>query len=307
VLIKGKWIAGERQKVFQDSQFTRHMIDANRYVPPGSDHTLTGDFRMHSDFGSQFLPTARNILVYLPPGYDSDSARRFPVLYLNDGQNLFDGATSFVPGHEWGVDETANDLITTHLIEPLIIVGIYNTGEHRFDEYTPTADPRLKKGGKADLYGRLLVEEVKPFIDASYRTQTSPNKTGLGGSSLGGLVSIHLGLRYPTVFGKLIAMSPSVWWDRGAILREVRSLRIKPSTRIWLDIGMKEGAYTLRNIRALRDALISGGWRLGDDLSYFEANGEQHNELAWGKRVGPALQFLFPAPRPDNHISLPSN
>ena len=291
--------------MFQESQFTRHMIDAKLYAPPGSDHTLTGDFRMHSDFRSRFLPNPRNILVYLPPGYDSDSTRRFPVLYLNDGQNLFDGATSFVQGEEWGVDETAHELITTGLIQPLIIVGVYNTGEHRIDEYTPTLDPRVRKGGKADLYGRLLVDEVKPFIDSCYRTQTGPNKTGLGGSSLGGLVSMHLGLKYPTVFGKLVAMSPSAWWDRGAILHEVRSLRVKPSTRIWLDIGTNEGAYTIRNIRALRDALIAGGWRLGDDLSYFEARGAHHNEKAWGKRMGPALQFLFPAPRPDNRMDFP--
>jgi predicted alpha/beta superfamily hydrolase len=281
------------------------MIDAKLYAPPGSDHTLTGDFRMHSDFQSRFLPSPRNILVYLPPGYDSDSARRFPVLYLNDGQNLFDGATSFVRGEEWGVDETAHELITAGLIEPLIIVGLYNTGVHRIDEYTPTADPRSKKGGKADLYGRMLVEEVKPFVDSCYRTQTGPNKTGLGGSSLGGLVSMHLALKYPTVFGKLVAMSPSAWWDRGAILREVCSLRVKPSTRIWLDTGTKEGGYTIRTIRALRDALIAGGWRLGDDLSYLEARGEHHNEIAWGKRMGPALQFLFPAPRPHNRLNFP--
>ena len=287
---------------------TRQMIDANRYAPVGPEHTLTGDFRMHGSFRSRFLPSPRNILVYLPPGYDNDSARRFPVLYLNDGQNLFDGATSFVVGEEWGVDETAHELITANVIEPLIIVGIYNTGEHRMDEYTPTVDARLKKGGKADSYGRLLVEELKPFIDARYRTQTGPSQTGLGGSSLGGLVSMHLGLRYPTVFGKLIAMSPSVWWDRGAILRELRSLRVKPSTRIWLDIGTKEGGYTIRSIRALRDALTTRGWRLGDDLSYFEARGEGHNELAWGKRVGPALQFLFPSPRSANRTShQPSN
>jgi predicted alpha/beta superfamily hydrolase len=148
----------------------------------------------------------------------------------------------------------------------------------------------------------MLVEEVKPFVDSCYRTQTGPNKTGLGGSSLGGLVSMHLALKYPTIFGKLVVMSPSAWWDRGVILRQVRSLRVKPSTRIWLDIGTMEGGYTLRTIRALRDALIAGGWRLGDDLSYLEARGEHHNEMAWGKRMGPALQFLFPAPRPNNQI-----
>jgi predicted alpha/beta superfamily hydrolase len=233
------------------------------------------------------------LLVYLPPGYDDQPARRYPVLYLNDGQNLFDGATSYVQGQDWGVDETAEKLIRAGEIEPLIIVAIYNTGEQRIDEYTPTVDPRVKKGGGADLYGRLLVEEVKPLVDESYRTHIGPAQTGLGGSSLGGLVSLHLALKYPSVFGKLMAMSPSVWWDRGMILRRVQGLKVKPSTRIWLDIGTKEGKLTTRNVRTLRDSLASKGWRLGDDLSYLEAKDAHHNEVAWGQRVDKALRFLY--------------
>lgn len=269
------------------------MRDAIRYAPTGPDHTLTGDFRMYYDFRSRFLPHDRHVLVYLPPGYEDHLTRRYPVLYMNDGQNLFDGATSFVLGQDWGVDETAESLITAGEIEPLIIVAIYNTGAERIEEYTPTMDPKFKKGGRADLYGRLLVEEVKPLIDGSYRTLVGPGNTGLGGSSLGGLVSLHLALKYPNVFGKLMAMSPSVWWDRGMILRRVQSLKVKPSTRIWLDIGTKEGKVTTRNVRTLRDTLASKGWRIGDDLSYFEARNGLHNEVAWGRRVDKALRFLF--------------
>ncbi len=269
------------------------MIEPIRYAPTGPHHTLTGDFRMHYDFRSRFLPNDRHLLVYLPPEYDDHTSRRYPVLYLNDGQNVFDGATSYVQGQDWGFDETAESLIRGGEIEPLIIVAIYNTGEDRIDEYTPTVDARLKKGGAADLYGRLLVEEVKPLIDESYRTLVGPAQTGLGGSSLGGLVSLHLALKYPHVFGKLMAMSPSVWWDRGMILRRVQSLQVKPSTRVWLDIGTKEGKLTTRNVRTLRDALAIKGWRLGDDLSYYEAKNALHDELAWGKRVDKALRFLF--------------
>jgi predicted alpha/beta superfamily hydrolase len=260
-------------------------------------HTLTGDFRHHTSLQSTFLDHSRDVIVYLPPNYDTDDWRRYPVLYLHDGQNLFDTATAF-GGMEWGVDETAQRLILTGKLDPLIIVGIYNTGEHRIDEYTPTVDPRQQRGGKADLYGRFIVEELKPFIDHSYRTMAGPEFTGLGGSSLGGLVSFYLGMKYPYVFGKLMVMSPSVWWDYGMILKYAQSLRAKPSTRIWLDIGSKEGKFTPGYVRNLRDILVSQGWRLNADLKFQEVRGGQHNERAWAKRVEPAFRFLFPKTRP---------
>src|SRR5918992_4420314 len=121
-------------------------------------HTLSGEFRTHKSFHSRFLPSDRDILVYLPPGHDANKKQRYPVLYLHDGQNLFDGATSFIKGVEWQVDETAQALITNGAIRPVIIVGIYNTGKERIDEYTPTVDVRHKMGGKADLYGRMIEE-----------------------------------------------------------------------------------------------------------------------------------------------------
>ncbi len=242
---------------------------------------------------SRFLDRPRDVQVYLPPGYESDAGRRYPVLYMHDGQNLFDSTTAF-GGQEWGVDETAQELILNSMIEPLIIAGIYNTGEHRIEEYTPSYDSRQKKGGRADQYGRFIVEELKVLIDREYRTRSGPQHTGLGGSSLGGLATIYLGLKYPQIFCKLIVMSPSVWWDHGVILRFVESLAAKPSTRIWLDIGTREGKFTTGNVRKLRDALIAQGWRLKDDLRYLEVKGGQHHELDWGKRVEPALKFLYP-------------
>ncbi len=260
---------------------------------PASAHTLTGEFQYHKNLQSQFLDQHRDVIVYLPPGYRHDIGRRYPVLYLQDGQNLFDNTTAFA-GQEWGVDETAQKLITSGEIEPLIIVGIYNTGVHRIDEYTPTIDPKQKKGGKADQFGRFIVEELKPIIDHGYRTLPGVEHTGLGGSSLGGLVTLFLGLKYPQIFSKLMVMSPSVWWDHGVILRVVESLRAKPSTRIWLDVGTKEGKFAPGHVRALRDALIAQGWRLKDDLSFLQVKGGLHNEQAWGGRVEPALKFLYP-------------
>jgi predicted alpha/beta superfamily hydrolase len=258
-------------------------------------HTLTGDIRIHNGFHSSFLAHDRTIIVYLPPGYDPSAPRRYPVLYLHDGQNVFDRATSI--GEEWRVDETAQALITTHEIEPLIVVGIYNTGEHRVAEYTPTPSSTAGgRGGQAALYGRLLVEELKPLIDREYNTLPSAASTGMGGSSLGGLLTLHLGLTYPTVFTRLAALSPSVWWDDREILREIEALTGKPPLRIWLDAGTGEGEQVVADARRLRDALISKGWVLGQDLAYYEAKGGRHNEESWASRVGLFLRFLYPPP-----------
>lgn len=269
------------------------MTHSLRYAPSGSGHTLTGEFRIYRHFHSRFLEHDRNILVYLPPGYLEHEKKHYPVLYMNDGQNMFDGATSFVHGEEWGLDESVEELVREREIEPLIIVAIYNTGHERIEEYTPTIDPKLKKGGRANLYGSFIIEELKPLIDSSYRTRVGAGHTGIGGSSLGGLVSLYLAFKHPNVFGNVLAMSPSVWWDRGMIIERVKSLKIKPSTRIWLDIGTKEGRHTTRNVRLLRDALMGKGWRAGADLGYYEDKHGAHNEVSWGKRAPRALRFLF--------------
>jgi predicted alpha/beta superfamily hydrolase len=253
-----------------------------------------GEFRQHEGFRSKFLPTARDVLVYLPPGYDAEALRRYPVLYLHDGQNLFDGATAYIPGQDWRVGQTGDALIREQAVEPLIIVGIYNTGRERVEEYTPSADPRLKVGGKADLYGRLIVEELKPLIDSHYRTRAGVCDTGLGGSSLGGLVTAYLGLRHPQVFGKLAVVSPSVWWDCRRILRDVAALKSPTDARIWLDVGTGEGMGAIKDARLLRDALVARGWHLDRDLRYHEAHGARHTESAWAQRVEPILRFLYP-------------
>jgi hypothetical protein len=156
-------------------------------------HTLTGNVTSYPDFRSRILGGKRRIWVCLPPSYDSDPERRFPVLYLQDGQNVFDGATAFLAGHEWEADETAERLIEQGRIEPLIIVAVDNAGARRVDEYTPAPDAR-DHGGGADLYGRMLVEELKPWVDQTWRTRADREDTGIGGSSLGALVSLWVGL-----------------------------------------------------------------------------------------------------------------
>ena len=249
--------------------------------------------RLHRQFHSTMLPDDRDLIVYLPKEYDR-SDRRYPVLYLHDGQNLFDGNTSYIAGRTWSVHETADRLIASGQVEPLIIVGIYNSGEHRIREYTPTNDPKYG-GGEADLYGRLLIEEIKPFIDKTYRTLKGPPHTGLGGSSLGGLVTLYLGLLHPDVFGKLAVLSPSVWWNQKSILAFVTETIPTPRPRIWLDMGTKEGIRTLKDSDVLHQLLVERGWVDGVDVMYLHVHGGTHDEVAWATRVGPFLKFLFPA------------
>ena len=274
-------------------------------------HLPDRQLRRHEHFHSEFLERDRHVLVWLPPGYEPDVSgrtftsqvggddsfdlnRRYPVLYMHDGQNLFEPDTAFQKGEHWRVGETATELIDAGRIEPLIIVGIYNTGEARLNEYTPTDDVRLG-GGHADRYARMIIEELKPLIDREYRTRTDAANTGVAGSSLGGLVSLHLGLTHPRVFSKIAALSPSVWWDRKAILKTVRQSRSKPRLRLWVDMGTAEGYRGLDDARLLKAALVGLGFVDGVDLHYAEYEGATHSEQAWSERVGPMLEWLFPA------------
>ena len=256
----------------------------------------SGQLHKHEQFRSRFLRNQRDLIVYVPPGYDEQPQRRFPVLYLHDGQNLFDRATAF-GGQDWNVHGAADYLIQSGAIEPLIIVGIYNTGKSRIYEYTPTKVPKLG-GGRADRYAKFLMQEVMPFVQQQYRALPEPSQTGIGGSSLGGLVSLYIGLKYPQTFGKIAALSPSVWWNQRVILRLAAAADPRPRPRIWLDIGTREGPKIVPDVEQFRDLLLKKGWREGQDLHYERVEGAEHNEAAWSQRVGPFLQFLYPAITP---------
>jgi predicted alpha/beta superfamily hydrolase len=246
------------------------------------------------NFHSEILPDDRAVSVYLPPQYLEQEERRFPVFYLQDGQNLFDGRTSYIAGKTWRANTTADQLAESGEIEPVILVGVANTGLRRMAEYTPTRDFKMG-GGEGRSYGRLLMEELKPLIDKSFRTLTEPESTGLGGSSLGGLVSLYLGFAHPEVFGKIAVMSPSLWWDHRSILNAIQQQKTKPELRIWLDMGTAEGARHLRDADTLERLLLKRGWRSGVDLAYVKAPGAVHDEQAWSDRFGDVLRFLFPA------------
>ncbi len=255
----------------------------------------TLDYR--NDFRSSLPGDERQLAVYLPPGYHAEVDRAYPVLYMQDGQNLFDGRTSYVPGQHWHLKETADNLINEGAIEPLIIVGVYHAGPRRVEEYTPSVDPNFKVGGGAELYGRVLAEELKPFIDGAYRTKRGREHTGVGGSSLGGLVSLYLGLTRGDTFGRVIAMSPSLWWDGCWLLRNLGDLARGPKAKIWIDAGTMEGANTDCNAEALRDALVARGYARGSQVEFMRADGGRHTEQDWAHRVHHGLRFTFAAHR----------
>jgi predicted alpha/beta superfamily hydrolase len=252
------------------------------------------ELRKHEQFFSRFLRNRRDIIVYLPPGYDKRTDGHFPVLYMQDGQNLFDGETSFVRGMDWHVGQTADELICSGRIEPLIIIGVYNTGKSRIREYTPTRAPGLGGGG-ADRYGKFVLRELMPFVRANYRVDHAAESSGIAGSSLGGLLALYLGLKIHRVFGKIGALSPSVWWNQRIMLRLAAKTKVDSRPRIWLDVGTREGPRTVEDVEKFRDVLLERGWRLGYDVHYERVEGAEHNEAAWAARVGPFLEFLFPA------------
>ncbi len=270
-------------------------------APPARRHTLTGDVREHRDFPSVFV-RPRTVRVWLPPGYDADTTRRYPVLYFHDGNNVFDAATSFI-GIEWGVDEAATRLVESGRVPPFIVVAVDNTPD-RMSEYTPAAD-RAHGGGGAAAYARFLIEELKPFIDLTYRTRPGPGATGVVGSSLGALVSLWLGLEHPEVFTRIGVVSPAAWWGGGDLARRVAA-GAGAGLKIWLDVGTREGrgaadaAREVDEVRVLRDALRARGYVEGKDLHYEEIEGAVHNEAAWAARVERIMAFLLaPGTSPD--------
>ncbi|HEX8701154.1 MAG TPA: alpha/beta hydrolase-fold protein [Myxococcaceae bacterium] len=264
--------------------------------PPRPD-TITGTVAYHDVSGTSLGLKDRRLIVWMPPGYDPAGTRRYPVLYMHDGQSIMNTKTAAF-GIEWQVDETAQSLIQAGQMEPIIIVGVYNTDD-RIPEYTPVATAQYG-GGKANDYGRLLVEVIKPLIDDKYLTKPGAEFTGVAGSSLGGLVSMYFGITRSDTFSRIGVISPSVWWADRDIVTRVQALNAKPPLRIWVDIGtnedgsVSESEETVNDTRALRDALIAEGWVLDTDLKYLEVQGGRHHENSWAARMDQILKYLYP-------------
>lgn len=270
--------------------------EAEPWQPVHRPHSLTGDFRLHCQLPSAHLKYARNVIVYLPPGYKRTKIKRYPVLYMHDGNNIFDSATSFA-GVEWQVDEHVERLVKSRQIQEIIVVGIYNSPDREY-EYTWT--PMLQEdgiihGGGGKKYARFLTEELKPFIDYVYRTLPGRDTTAVAGSSLGGLISFYLGLYYHHVFSRVGMLSPSLWWNHHQIFNEVRQLT--PDLKLWVDMGTEEGSSPediITQTHRLIAALEHQGYQRGHNLQFWLEYGASHNESAWAGRVGEMLKFFFP-------------
>jgi len=235
--------------------------------------------------------------VWLPPDYDASAATRYPVLYLNDGQNLFEPATAFA-GVDWRVGETATRLIAEGKIPALIIVGIDNTGKNRVREYVPYRSLDLRIfGPQGKRYPDFLRHEVMPLIEKNYRAAKGPENTGLGGSSLGGLITLYTQLASPGVFGRLLIESPSLFVASRKILEESRRFRDWPY-RVYVGMGTREVGNPAKDerivadVRVLENILQDAGLGKGR-LKVWIEEGATHNEAAWGARFGDALEFLF--------------
>lgn len=257
--------------------------------------TTSGAYsRKWPSFASTVLPSTRGIMVYLPTSYAENTLAKFPVVYMHDGQNLFDAGTAF-GGNEWKVDETMNAGAEDGTIREAIVIGVENTAD-RVNELTPTRDAGTGGGGKADLYLRMIVEEIKPMVDMALRTLTTHDQTAILGSSLGGLVSAYAGVQRADTFGIVGAMSPSTWWDNTMILGQVATMSMKPSKplRVYVDSG-DSGASSddVTNTRALAQKFRDVGYVDGQTLDYLVQAGGQHNEIYWSQRLPGALAFLL--------------
>ena len=261
-------------------------------------HTVTGNLRVYPGVYSPQLDNKRDIVVYLPPSYEIEPSRHYPVLYMHDGQNLFDEHMSF--SGEWCVDETMEQLAKEGL--EAIVVGIPNMGLRRLAEYSPFRDAMLG-GGQGDLYLSFIIDTLKPMIDDEGRTLKDPPHTGILGSSMGGLISLYAFFHRPDVFGFSGAMSPSIWYARGAILKHIPQLNGSNGGRIYLDVGTKEfsdyedsdarSEHYADRIRNLRTLLVECGYPEGDRLKYVEEKGARHREAAWRRRLAGAIRFYL--------------
>lgn len=253
---------------------------------PSPESTVTGRLEI-VPFASRILGNERKVRVWLPEGY----RRGDGLLLMHDGQNLFDGATSFIAGQEWRLDETATASIRAGTMPRVVIVGIDNAGADRAAEYLPRAF-RLKSGGsiggRADLYLRMISEELLPMLAKTYGTPTKG--VGMIGSSLGGIVTLYAGLREPERYTRLGVVSPSVWIDGRAPLGWVRPMRRHPRT--WIDIGESEGETAAPDARALFDRFRASGWR-GTEVAFYQEPRAEHNEGAWARRLPAMLAWLY--------------
>jgi len=239
-----------------------------------------------NDFFMPQLNRTRRIWIYLPPGYD-DSNSNYPVMYMHDGQNLFDQQTSYAG--EWEVDETLNALAEGGVKVP-IVVGIDNGGTNRIDEYTPWSNPQYG-GGEGEAYMNFLVETLKPYIDQHYRTLPDRENTAIMGSSLGGLISHYGAVRYQNIFSKAGIFSPSYWFA-DSVYSFTEETGKQHDVKFYLMCGDHEGSTTVQDMNNMATLLVDVGFD-SDDVTTDVIAGGQHNEKLWREQFQKAYLWLF--------------
>ena len=266
---------------------------------------VTGTVQRYVSFPSHNV-TPRNVDIWLPPGYAEHPERRYPVIYMHDGQNLFDPSTSF-GGVDWGVDETMTRMIEAGELRPAIVVGVWNTPKRR-EEYMPqravTGPVPMNIVGAADLvpgdivsdrYVEFLVQELKPYVDANYRTLPGRADTIVMGSSMGGLVSQYAMSRYPEVYGAAGCVSTHWPAGNGIALDDFAAHLPDPAThRYWFDYGTEtlDSTYEPYQLRA-DQILRAGGYVEGVNWVTRKYPGAEHSEKSWRLRVAEPLVFLL--------------
>jgi len=269
-------------------------------VYPRGHHAIAGTLRILRGLYSPQLDNARDIVVYLPPSYPT-GGHHYPVLYMHDGQNLFDAATSFAG--EWYVDETLEGLASQGI--EAIVVGIPNIGSRRYHEYIPFPAPDLPDA-QGELYVNFIADTVKPMIDRDFRTLPGRTTTGIMGSSLGGLISLYAFFQRPDTFGLAGVVSPALRWGKGGIFPFVTQAASAPG-KIYMDVGTAEGTglvsdpqsqrsfaeHYVQQVRRMNALLKRKGYRTGETLLYVEEEGAVHHESAWARRLPAALRFLL--------------
>jgi len=250
-----------------------------------SDEQKHGTLKIARAVESPQLGNTRDVMIYLPPSYAS-SERRYPVIFMHDGQNLFDARTSFAG--EWNVDETL-DAASGEGLEA-IVVGIGNTGA-RITEYSPFDDVRHGQA-RGDAYLAFITDTLKPAVDAAFRTLVTREHTGIAGSSMGGLISLYAFFKRADVFGFAGVMSPALWYGQRGVFEFLKTVK-HVGGRIYLDVGTQEGKPEVDDVARLRDRLVQLGYREDQDLLYVIAPNAGHNESAWATRWGRELRFLL--------------
>lgn len=260
--------------------------------PKTDQSTVVGNLKVLKNFYSPQLKNRRDLLVYLPPSYET-GGQRYPVLYMHDGQNLFDNATAH--GVEWQIDEILEQLSKEGL--EVIVVGIPNAKEKRGAEYSPHRNSQYG-GGEADQYLEFLVKTVKPLIDQNFRTLPQREQTGLMGASMGGLISLYGLLQHREIFGFAGVMSPAFWWTEGTFLPWLEA-QVLPSSKIYMDVGDNENPELPERRKAyLEDALQAAailrakGYSDGN-FRFLVEEGGGHHESFWSARFPEALRFLL--------------